>query len=470
MKKTLAGELEDNPEKYKYLWSRPADFYVFSLHLNGKLDLKQINILQAIGNAANRVASTHKKLDIRNVVFQYRNKYNAWLATLNGDKATPEDKKKLKNSFGQVNTHGQEKYGGVIRTLAKTSKPLWEIISKLFDNKSPDKFTANSTAPFNGMNKKWNKVKISDETKITLLTKLYDKAIEMKAIQGLWNLEFAKAAFVHTLNDCLTSEYETFEEAISLFDSVTRERIQEVLKLSKIKTSKKLPLSLPEPIPTLILAHKRSQEQPPEQQQEDKSDENKIFSFDSLSGTRHSILNQSAENLPAILKSLRNDFNLYSSSSISMVVCDPPYGLKLAPWDTEEECQKWQDKIIPKTLSYLVESKVLSKDFRFIAFCPLDSSLYMVFFFTLSPFFKKKFTHSPQSLKQTADKLQLDSKTLIWHKETVKSRSKFKFVNNLEAIVVIGHSVATFNSNHPYNSSCISIRPSKKWQNSQDQV
>ena len=379
--------MEDNPEKYEYLWSRPADFYVFCLQLNGKLTLKQINILQAIGNAANRVASTHKKLDIRNVVFQYRNKYNAWLATLSGDKPTAEEKKKLKSSFGQVNTHGQEKYGGVIRTLAKTSNDLWAIISQLFDNKSPDKFTANSTAPFNGMNKKWNKVKISDATKISILTKLLEKSIEMKAIQGLWNLEFAKAAFVHTLNDCLTTEYETFEDAISLFDSVTRERIQEVLKTSKIKTSKKLPLSLPEPIPTLILAHKRSQEQHPEQPQEHSSDEKKIFSFDSLSGTRHSILNQSAENLPAVLKSLRDDFNLYSSSSISMVVCDPPYGLKLAPWDTEDECKKWQETIIPKTLSYLVESKVLSKDFRFIAFCPLDSNLYMVFYLLFLSFF-----------------------------------------------------------------------------------
>jgi hypothetical protein len=56
-----------------------------------------------------------------------------------------------------------EQISGLLKPLAKTSTPLWNIIHTLFDNVDPLKNSATFMAPIVGMNKKWNQVKIPDD-------------------------------------------------------------------------------------------------------------------------------------------------------------------------------------------------------------------------------------------------------------------------------------------------------------------
>lgn len=189
---------EEEFEERKYLHSRLMEFFFFTLTPNGQLSDHTRSMLVAVSNCSNRVASLHKKLEIRDFLLQLRKRYEVWHANLNGNPATPADKKRLAKNFADIGSLGGLDYAKTLAVYAKLKNPeLWKAIWDLFKADPSCEYRANSSAPLTGMNKKWNKVRISDERKIAVLTELRQKIIPLKLMKKTWEFEFNKAAWLH---------------------------------------------------------------------------------------------------------------------------------------------------------------------------------------------------------------------------------------------------------------------------------
>lgn len=212
-------------------------------------------MLTVMGNSANRVASTHTALNVRNILAQYRRIYLLWLSDLiTPGSPTKSETADLKKRFKTVNTKDQAKYAGVIKPLAKTEDPdLYNLIWSLFDpSEMASGPKAKSTAIFNGMNSKWKGYRIPTDVRIRVLEAYRCGKLQLKEMKSTWDFEWNCVLFQVYVNMVLALGTTDFSEALAVLPVNSHHTIRTELRKGKIQTRQNLPLKMPVPIAELI--------------------------------------------------------------------------------------------------------------------------------------------------------------------------------------------------------------------------
>jgi hypothetical protein len=246
-------EKQDLPTGWDHLWSRLAEIYVCALAPNGNLSHADFLGCQVIGNAQNRVGSMHRALSIRDLLKQFRRNY---LEACRANSGKPTSQQ-VKKAFSTIKTKGHEKYAGVVAPLAKLEdKELYHLVESLLSEDPIGGTTkTTSTAPFNGMFAKWNKVRIPAERQKAVLGDFASGVLQQKQMLATWAFEFNKVLFIHSVNTTLGTRYpySNFEGALSEIPLISREQITEILKTGgKIKVRNTQPIVMPQKIDAML--------------------------------------------------------------------------------------------------------------------------------------------------------------------------------------------------------------------------
>lgn len=230
----------------------------------------------------------------------------------------------------------------------------------------------NSTAPFLGMNAKWNQVFIPSQRKIFQLKRLFSKTVEISAMGGIWAYEFNKSLFVWWLNNLAGCglTFETYDDALAWFPSIYQAKVDSHLLQNRLKILKTHQPTFKDLAPIVEIAKQYSREEIAVTHSIETNDR---YSFRSISGSRHLIIGRDISQISTVFSELEEEIE----KKIDVIVIDPPYGLEAAQWDTVEESESFA-VTITTVFEYLVSKKTLSKDFKVLTFCLSDSKMFDV--------------------------------------------------------------------------------------------
>ena len=245
---TLLAQAQRDREDAPYLWERRAEIYLFPLPPNNRATQNQLTAMRALSTSSNRVGDIHKGIQVSSLVQQYRRIWLELLASNDGQKPSSQT---VRKAFSIINTKGQDKYCAVIMALVKTSNDdLWKLFEELFSTaaevKDGTKGGAKSTAPFDGMQAKWGKIRIPDTRKLIVLSKFRDQEFKTKDMKTQWGVEFNKAIFIHYLNSEIKSSVplDDFDKALAMLPALHQSRVlKRLTEGGKIKTYVRKPLS-----------------------------------------------------------------------------------------------------------------------------------------------------------------------------------------------------------------------------------